>query len=131
MKVENRCIIYYLNPAFFLFIWAWIAFIKVYLRYYKSTLLNIQDIIMEIILITILSIFVSFNDQKYEFSTSPKSNILGWISFSMIVMIIIINYWFFLIININKCLEIRKKNRKSKYEVQPKESRNQFSTALK
>ena len=133
--IQTSIYIYFLiclnNSSIFLLWTIWIAITKALMRPYKNVILNIQDMLMEAITVMILSIFLWFCDPNDNFSTSFKANMLGWTLFALIVVIIAINYWFFLVISINKCIENRKKKRKMMYTVQPKETKQELSNSIK
>ena len=66
---------------------------KLYLRPFKTVTLNIQDMIYEMVLLTITIIFANFRKTDTELKTSGKPHILGWICFSLVSSIIFVHYF--------------------------------------
>jgi len=69
-------------------------------RPFEKSLLNFQDIVFELILIVILSIFLTFKNESTELANSGRSKTLGIIIFVLVFMIIFVNYIIFMVVEI-------------------------------
>lgn len=65
---------------------------KLILRPYRHTIMNIQDIIFETLILAICAIFATFTDPEMELTTKGIPNVLGWICFVLVISVVIINY---------------------------------------
>jgi len=61
-------------------------------RPFSHAILNVQDVIFELILIAIISIFLSFSGKGSELAESGAYHILGLMCLALMASIIIINY---------------------------------------
>ena len=108
-----------------------VIIVKVILRPYKFVLQNIHDLIMEFILLSILAIFITFYDKNTEFVDEGWANVLGWICFSLIVFLVLMNYANLFYIYIRSWIEKRNKRKKELYSIYPKESSAAISKPIK
>jgi hypothetical protein len=82
---------FYQASAFLLVCLFTLAF-KLILRPYKETISNVQDVLFEMILWTVLVFFITFSTQASEFANSGKFLGLGIMWFFQIIFLIFINY---------------------------------------
>ena len=72
-----------------------IAF-KLIVRPYEKPMLNLLDVLFEMILFVLCSIFVTFHDEKSEFATSGSPYFLGIVWCALFFFIVAANYVVFL-----------------------------------
>lgn len=95
----------------FLLVWVLVLASKLILRPYNAPILNVQDILFEAILWTVLVLFITFSTQASELANSGKFLILGIMCFAQIIFLILINYTILAIWTIR---EIRRKKKAKK-----------------
>ena len=79
------------QSIYFLVTWIWVLIWKIIIRPFEKTVLNIQDIIFELIMTVILSIYITFDNKSTELSESGRTHVLGVIWVVLMVSVIIIN----------------------------------------
>lgn len=67
---------------------------KIVLRPYEETLYNIQDVIYECILCSMIGCFIGFKDPESELKEEGKFHILGIVCSSLVVSLILVNFIF-------------------------------------
>ena len=115
----------------FLIIWILVVVLKTIIRPYKDILSNIHDLIMEIVLLCLVIIFTTFYDKATEFADHGWAQVIGWIWFSMIVFLVMINYANLFYVIIKRCVERKQKKRKETYITHPKETSLEISKPVK
>ena len=99
----------FIQALLFLIVWVGVLVFKVVVRPFEKSLLNFQDIVFELILIAILGIFITFKNESTELANSGRPKKLGTISFILVIMIILVNYITFIVVEIKSWREKRKK----------------------
>ncbi|CAI2382438.1 unnamed protein product [Moneuplotes crassus] len=92
---------------------------KIIVKPYKNTILNLQDILFEFIILGLSLTFMEFTNKSTELAKTGRPHLIGMIGFCLVIMLCVLNYVFTFTILVKHCRVKPLKKQKIKPKKKP------------